>query len=352
MNELNSISDFLHATGAQFRIFALGRRIRRISEEEFRRFEQAEAPWSAPLQQSAWLGLLFWGKENPDQQYIWFLRFPLDELGRLQQAARDNFLARLIEQVGVNIEASRQGENMEGVMKDNPFAFTPKQGRLAAFHAQAARVVGKAPSKYYAHAQSYFRGEPGFDQWAFVGMQGIADVAARLDEDDNETVLAAAMAHLPQEPLEALCGCLENEAVGTRLAEALLARLNHELATESPSVPAVVALLRGISNARGAGLRRMALEAVLASPVASDVDVLAAIAGRCWSDLENEALRQAFLEALARNPLGQEAFNGILADLLFIPQMREPMLAGLRNPERSPQLAQAIGALMQGFGKQ
>jgi hypothetical protein len=54
-----------------------------------------------------------------------------------------------------------------------------------------------------------------------------------------------------------------------------------------------------------------------------------------------------FLERLAENSAGQEAFNLCMADLLYIPGMREPVLASVRDPKRSEKLSIAIGALFQ-----
>ena len=350
MSEIASISAFLRETGTEYRIFDMGRRIQPLDREEFERFEAGEIPWPAPLQQSAWLGVVFWDPEQTEADpYIWFLRFPLDEFGKLQMASRDQFLRQLLDRVGENVERAREGGKIESALKDNPFVFTPKQDRLAVFHAKAKRQTGGQPSRYYEHAREYFAGEVGFDQWAFLGIQGVADVAARLDEEGNEALLAEAIPQLPPEPLEALGSCLENESVGDRLAEALAARLRDEVEDIEPVVGNLVALIRGISHAENQGLRRQVLVEVLESDFGRDVEVLAAIAGRCWEDLEDEAVRNAFLEALARNPMGQEAFNNVIADLLFIPGLHRLLLDSFRRPERSAELGRCLGRLFESF---
>jgi hypothetical protein len=54
---------------------------------------------------------------------------------------------------------------------------------------------------------------------------------------------------------------------------------------------------------------------------------------------------QPFLEKLAINPTGQECFNRVMADLMFIPTLRALTLQQFRSPERSDALSQAIGGM-------
>ena len=76
---------------------------------------------------------------------------------------------------------------------------------------------------------------------------------------------------------------------------------------------------------------------------AGDIHILAAIAARDWEVLKDEGLAQRFVEALAQNSLGPDAFAQVMGDLLTIPGMRPPLLAQLRNPERSASLNTAVG---------
>ncbi|MCW8891458.1 MAG: DUF3549 family protein, partial [Sedimenticola sp.] len=77
-------------------------------------------------------------------------------------------------------------------------------------------------------------------------------------------------------------------------------------------------------------------------------ELLAALSGRAWEQLHEPRLRRLFLERLAENSAGQEAFNHCMADLLFIPGMREPVLGAVRDPNRSEQLSAAIGSMFKG----
>lgn len=345
MDSIKSLSDFFHKSDTRYRVFDMGRGIRKLTPEQFTQFEQGQQPYPYPLQQHAWLGILGWNDKEREQQFIWFLKFPLDETGHLIQATRDDFMARMMASLGHNIEAIQEGEALQDGMKESPYGFKPKESAMAGFHAKATRAMGQPPSRFYEHAQNYFKGEPGFDQWAFVGIQGIADVAARLEDDDNQQRVINALPQLPAPALGALCGFLENEEFGTALAEALQQRLNRELESEEADINVIAALLRGFACCKATGLRDAAMRSALESNHASDINILAAIAARNWESLHDADIARSFCEALARNDLGNEAFTQIMADLLYIPGMRPTLLTQLRNPDRSEALSEAVGAM-------
>ncbi|MES9914062.1 MAG: DUF3549 family protein, partial [Candidatus Sedimenticola sp. 4PFRAG1] len=183
-NPISTITEFLETTSARLRIFDMGRRITRVSREQFLQFERTELPYPYPMQQQAWFALLFQDNKREIEPFIWFLRFPLDEQGKLLQAARDDFMHRLVERVGENLQAAESGEQLDAVLKDNPYTFKPRDDRMAVFHAQATRQLKQSPSQYFEHAKQYFSGELGWDQWSFVGYQGIAEVASLQGENE------------------------------------------------------------------------------------------------------------------------------------------------------------------------
>ena len=345
MQTIKTLSDFFRESHTRYRIYDMGRGIRKLGQEQFEQFEAGKLPYPYPLQQHAWLGILGWNEKDKAEQFIWFLKFPLDETARLIQATRDDFMARLLQTLGHNIQAAREGGELQDGLNESPYGFKPKESTMAAFHAKALHSLGQPSSRFYDHARDYFAGGPGYDQWAFVGIQGIADVAARLEEDDNLERVLKALPELPPPALIALCGFLENEEIPTSLAEALRQRLDLALGAETPDLNTVAALLRAFAQSKGKGLREAAMRSALASPLRHDINVLAAIAARNWEALSDESLARDYVEALAANNLGQEAFTQIMADLLYIPGMRPPLLAQLRNPERSAALRAAVGAM-------
>jgi len=351
-----TLCEFLQQTGATAHFYDMGRRVVEIPADEMLAIENQQKPYPQPFLRSAFLGVLFYYNDvdtKTESHQIWFLKFPLDEQGLLIQDARNDFLRRMIERLAEQTLAKHALENSENkesaetntdnpplevpkdVPEDNPHGFTPRDDRMASFHAIIAKKLNQSPSQYYTHAADYFTGNTGFEQWNFVGLQGIADVAARLDEKNN------ASTQLPITPFAALCSCLENEAIDSDISTALGIRLEHALqngtpenAPESDGVAAaniVAAVIRGLSHSDDQSILLVAIDSTLENEAGNNVEVLATIAGRAWQCLEDTETRRAFLQSLARCNAGQGAFDNIMADLMFIPGLRKPLLTELRH---------------------
>lgn len=338
MADVSGISDFLNQAGTQYRVFDMGRRIQSVEADTFLAFEQAEIPYPYPLQQQAWLGILVWHNDKQQDLVIWFLRFPLDAKGCLTPGIRDDFLSRLLKK-----------EQEDDQDDNNPYGFKPKQEHMAVFHAKVARLLQQAPSQFYEHARDYFAGTPGYEQWAFVGFQGIADVACRLDEEGNAKLLQQAISQLPEEPLDALSQCLEHERIPDGLSQALADRLQTILSKAPIDHNLVSMCLRALSNADNTQLAQQQVKLVLATEAGINPEVLASISGRCWLTLKSPELMLSFLEQLARCKEGQEFFNLVIIDLINIPGMQDHLNQAIRNSNRSEQLSSAIGRLFKDF---
>ncbi|MCF6210640.1 MAG: DUF3549 family protein [Gammaproteobacteria bacterium] len=338
-----TLTDFLDQIGTLPRFFGLGRRISEIPRERFTAFENAEEPWPQPFQQAAWLGILF-NDTQTGEPHLWFLRFPLDEQGLLMQAARDEFLHRIIDSAGQPGSAADPSTDQLG---DNPFGFKPNEAQMANLHARIAFTQGQPASPQYAHTLEYFSGEQGFEQWQFVGLQGIADLAIR--HDVHAELLTRAIPQLPTEPFNVLCGCLENETIGDGLVDALAARLYSELAADNPDPVLIAATLRGLSNGAQREKVIATTQATLNSELGKHPEILAAIAGRAWETLYDNDLRTRFLLRLAES--GQRAFDSILADLLFLPVLRNLLLADIRGSQLPQEVQQTITGFIQRFAQ-
>ena len=348
MEKFDSITDFLKTEDFNYRVYDMGRKVCPISNEDFEQIEKQKQLFPYPFQQKAWLALLFWPKNKEDQAVIWFLQFPIDELGYLKQLSRDAFLIDLLEQTGKNIQAKQQGDVVEDGLGESPFAFKPREDRLSMFHALATVELSQEPSQHYQYAHDYLlpkdQGGPGYEQWQFLGLQGIADVIARLGEDNNVALLASAVAEMPSTPLQSFAHSLENTVFDKSLFDSILLRLRAELVS-GEDVVLIAALIRAISSQALDAEKTKILSEILQSPLAKEIEVIAAISGRSWVDLENKELMALFVEKLAIQE--QMAFNAILADLIMIPGMRELILASMRSENRSPELAQRFGVFMQ-----
>lgn len=345
MEKFDSITHFLQSGAFDYRVFDMGRKVMPISNSDFKSIEAQKNAYPYPLQQKAWLALLFWEKDSntakiDKEPVIWFLQFPIDEMGFLKQDARDGFLISLLEQAGKNIQAKQSNSETSDELSESPYAFKPQPDRLAFFHALAMKELHQEPSRYYQYAREYLLGKAGYEQWQFLGLQGIADVVARLEEDDNEVVLAKAIALMPQAPLESFCHALENVKSQGLLAKALINRLD----LESENIQLVSMLIRAISGVQPESLRRDTLLSVLNSPLGKEIEVLAALSGRSWNDFHFRPLLEAFIANLTCQ--NQTAFNAILADLMMIPKMREVVMEVMRSPQRPAELGGKLSEFM------
>ncbi|MCB1789790.1 MAG: DUF3549 family protein [Gammaproteobacteria bacterium] len=327
-----SLLGVLEDSGREVLVYDIGRRIGAIPRESFAAFEAGTLPYPLPMQRRAWIAVV--QRVDDAEPTVWFLRLALDEQGLLVPAERDYLLARLLE----SAQTGQRGGDPEQLLRDNPQAFTPRTDRMALFHARLGADLQRPPSRFYDHALDYFRGDPGWEQWGFVGYQGIADVACRHDG----APLSAAIPHLPPEPLLALCHCLESQRIGDPLRDALIARLQQECAVSTADAGVAAATVRALaSRAEEAPVRR-ALHDLLARPLAHDIEILAAIAGRAWEALLDDGLLGRWLACLVVNTHGQAAFEQCVGDLLSVPTMAEPLRHALRSPAQDTRVRAAF----------
>ncbi|WP_426416388.1 DUF3549 family protein [Aestuariirhabdus sp. LZHN29] len=343
MSTIGTLTEFLEQSDIRLQVFDMGRRIRKLPRQQLLDFERGTTPYPYPFLQQAWLGFLLSDQRQGAVPVIWFLKFPLDREGKLMSASRDDFLLRIIKSVGEKLELGSVDPTVDA-LKETPYAFKPEQERMACFHARASRLLGRQPSAFYTPAHDYFA-KTDHDQWQSLGLQGIADLCARLEHDDNARHLRRAVPALPPVPLEMLCCCLENEAIDHSLTE-VIAQRAIALIDENAAEGLLAALLRGISHSKAPAIRQRLIDQLLESPLANSAEILAAIASRCWEDLEDPLRLQRFLEQLAITPAGNKCFNRVLLDLLLLPDMAPRIMAQFRNPERSDSLGNAIGAFL------
>jgi hypothetical protein len=328
---ITTLTELLETTGMALNLYDMGRRVTKIPRDEFRKIELNHLPYPLPLQRQAWFGLFLSDpvRFEENEVLIWFIRFPLDEQAKLSLGARDDFTHRLLEQLGENLSSLKNEKKTIPVTEDgNTYLFKPRDDRLAVFHAKITSDLNQPPSDYYQHARNFFHGDLGWDQWSFIGYQGIADLAVRLNRDQNDELIVNALPHLPGAPYEALCHCLENEKLPRNIAEAIVERADTELNKRQPERQILSASIRGIAGAE-TDLRSHLIHAIVDSAQAIHSDLLAAIAGRAWEALLDETLRKSFLNQLAVNDQGQSLFDNLLSDLLFLPETRAPFLAEL-----------------------
>lgn len=344
--KITTLSEFLHHSGAKYRVFDLGRRVAKLSADEFVGFEWAKTPYPYPFQRSALFGVIFWHPDAADKHYVWFLKFPLDEQGLLIQSARDEFLVMLLDRVGECMLAAADGKQIEGALKDSPYTFTPREDKMAAFNAHATQTLALKPSPFFTEAYAYFTGKRPLDSWNTLGMQGVADVAARVDSSEETMGLIETINELPAEPFKVLSTFLESAKPTTGIVEMLSRRLDVLLQEKQPDISLVSACLRAASNSPASGLIDSMVSQVLKHRCSHDVEILATISGRCWKSLKQAKICKLYMEQLANNEGGgYPVFSQLLADLVFLPDMREPVMQALRDPNRSDKLSRFVGKM-------
>ncbi|WP_198266228.1 DUF3549 family protein [sulfur-oxidizing endosymbiont of Gigantopelta aegis] len=375
MKAMRSFNQFFSEIDCQFQCYNLGRIVSTVEKADFIDFEETRIPWQMPFLQHAWFALLFWKNKahgenkvdlqaNEAQQHVWFIKLPLDEQAKLNLAARDDFLRRLFEVLGnyLTLSQEQKSDNTEDklnalqkAMQDNPYGFTPKPEQMANFHAMVHKQLNLPTSEFYSSTQNYLAkiadDTKHDNDWQSLGIQGFADICARLDESDtlkynNEKLINNALSQLPIEPFTALCSCLENYKISHDMSDIIFQRLNTLLSNAPAELNQwCLAITRANAQASVSDKQIKLLQTVLGSAVKADIELLASLAGRSWHAVTQPEILPDFLEALALAESEYPgAFKAIVADLMFIPGLREVILAAFRSPERSPQLSQAIGS--------
>jgi hypothetical protein len=336
---ISSISALLSLSDSQYCIYDIGRRVDKISKEQFEKIEAAQLPYPYPIQGHALLAITFWQKQSASP-YLWFIKLPLDERGLLNQGARNHFIAIIIEALGDNLTVSPT-EQQEALLKKNPYHFTPAQYKLAAVNSVVSSLLKQDASKFYAPAQSYLSGDNGWQSWQEVGVQGLSDFAFRLNEDNNNDTLANTISYLPEQVLVPLCSALENITLSAEVIMQITSRYQREINDNNNT--AAIALLRALASSTEHPFSHKFLTSLITDKALND-EILIIIAGRLWPILSTEKVLSVYLEHLIKDH-DNELFSAIFKDLVAIPLIRPVLLQAIRSPKRSPDLAQAIGML-------
>ncbi|MBB1273466.1 DUF3549 family protein [Psychromonas sp. SR45-3] len=342
---MNTLTDFLEQAQCQYRAYDLGRIVQKINNSEFQKIAKNEMAYPFPIQQHAFIALTFWQVAAQKEHFIWFLKLPLDEQGLMKITAQTSFIRMVVEAMGEDLTADIS-DKLQERLASNPFVFKPSAEKLAIFNANINSAFIRPPSSFYAAIQHYFSDQSDWQQWQNLGLQGFADLAARLNHDNNQKKIIDALDFLPEQPLQTLSLCLENQTqISTELATHIANQANKRLQQGQEST--AILLLRAITSANAQGITKQLLNDQFSSPLVHQADWYITIAGRCWMQLEDETLLNRYFEALANHH--KALFPQLFADLVAIPSLRDKVLKQLRLTARSPALSEAIGLLFSGL---
>ena len=337
--QIDTLSDFLTQAGTEFRLFDLGRRLQPLAHSDFAAIEAGQRPYPWPLQRHAWLAVCYWQQQG-GQPYVWFLKIPLDERGLFNNAAVKHFLAALVEQLGGDIHAPLTEEQQQN-LADTPFTFQPPQDKLAAFHARLSLALEHAPSAFYQGALDYLNA-PATHNWQQLGLQGLADVAARLHHNDAlARRVQQQLWQLPAPVQQALLTQCEHHPLPAALANNIITAISAEQERGEPDEERIALLLRATAGCAPFRARSAKLSSLMS--LNPGQPVLLALAARLWQELTDETLLLQYLTLLAEHH--GDLFNGLFAELVSVPALRPLILANLHNPELPAPLKQAFGNL-------
>nr|WP_300310504.1 DUF3549 family protein [Halomonas sp.] len=335
MQQIHSLYDFFALSGADVRLYHMGRRISPCTLDTLSDFEKGEIAWPVPWQGQARLAMLFRLGDMEDP-LIWFLAFPLDEQGHLEPALRDAFLERLLDILGRNAEAVAAGNasDVDNLMKDNPLAFPPSLTFQAMLHAHASHDLGLPASEHLEPVEAFFTGQ-GSQDWRALGLQGLADYVARLEAETRDALIAR-LPKLHNNALVSLCYCLEHAHIDNELAEAI--RQRGEQQARQGDIEGFCACIRAIGNAGAAACNWF--DALLGDSNACGPDALVAMAARGWEHLEDGKRLPLYLERVAQ--CEQADFLAVARDLAMIPRLRLPVLMTLRQADQDSIIGQRL----------
>jgi hypothetical protein len=334
-----TISELLNISGSQYRLYDIGRLVSKLPKALFEKIELNQVPYPTPLQGNACIAIAFWQK-GALQPYLWLLKLPLDERGLLNQGSRDHLIAIIIDALGADLtqEASKAQEEL---LNSNPYLFTPAQYKLASLNSKIKVDLKQKPSKHFLPFKSYLSRESNWNNWQGIGVQGITDFIARINEDNNSELLLQALHHLPSEVLSPVCSALENEQYPVTLIDAMITLLTNKI-TEQDNVNASQFLRALAANSQHIHVKEVIAQ--LMSQEHINAELLITLSGRCWNALTEEKVLVAYFEHLLHtNDLVM--FFSIFKDLVAMPSIRPIAFQCIRSEHRSPALAHAIGQL-------
>ncbi|WP_261833801.1 DUF3549 family protein [Vibrio ishigakensis] len=347
MEQISTLTQILTDSGCEFTIHDLGRRIEQIDNQDFARIERGQQAYPYPIQRQAQFAISYWNEQK--QPWIWFLKFDLDERGLLSPTDIGNFIKFVVEAMGSRLQ-KELSEEVQQELANNPYTYKPKEDKLAVFNSQITAHLGLAPSQYLAHTLDYFSGNLGWGNWQTVGLQGITDLSARLSEGNNEQLVKKSLNQLPGQPLYALLGALEHQDISASLAGRIYDLALDQLNSSECDLFLLSALVRALAGDNSDKLDSL-VTAILSEAKFSHQEVLIAIAGRCWTPLQQQAIAEQFLIRLAETN-NQNLFNQLFADLVMLPKLRIIILPMLHQAP-SKALAEALLTLQaQTKGKQ
>ncbi|MBF7072262.1 DUF3549 family protein [Glaciecola sp. MH2013] len=332
---INTISEFLLQAGTEYRVYDMGRGIEAVDAQLFMNLENNLLPVPCPRAGYAWFGLVFWNKSLSHEQYIWFVKLPIDERSLIVQAARNQFLETVVEALGRELENT----NAKGAqLPENPYVFTPSQQQLADFNALIRKELLLSARLGLSKAIAYIK-SPSIQTWEDLALQDIADLAVNIDRKDIEHAIHKNLTSLPVQVLTALCSSFENIEIDTVLSDKLISLFEGARYAEIQHMA-----LRGLKRSKNSQQVTQFLHELIERGH-PDTECLVIIAGRHYRLLAQESLLRSYLLKVIEHDSSYELFKGIYSDLVQVPDTRFALLTLMRQNDLPTPLSEAIASL-------
>lgn len=344
MQNIESLSDLFQAVGCKATYYDVGRYITKITPQQVNQFDKKQQKYPYGFRQHAWLACVLSSlHKSDDEPVVWFLKMPLDESGCLNLGTRDHFIKTIVDK----IMHKGQEQGVQEALEDNPYAFKPDQDRLASFHAILARDLKQPPSHYFEAVTEYLKHSNLRDEslWSTLGLQGIADLAARCDNEKQLKSIHKALQDAPNEVRFPLCHALEHSVQSSNTVNLICA-----LMSDSAMSPLTAGhLIRAIAQNDFPAELFVPLFTLLGDISDCDneqLELIAVLVSKCphWITVQPQLLR-IILEKLAHRKDGLLGFKQIVADLTQQPETRSACWQVLRSDYATAALREATSQL-------
>lgn len=334
---IDTISEFMLHAGTDYRVYDMGRGIELMDTQTFLDLENNKLPVPCPRAGQAWFAVVFWNKNLSQEQYIWFVKLPIDERSLVVQAARNQFLEAVVKALGSQLEKSAE---KGGQMPENPFIFTPSQQQLADINAIIRRDLSLPARDGLSKAIEFVK-NPTSDSWQELALQDISDLAAHIETDEIAAALNQNLAALPVQVLTALCSSFENSAYDDAFTDNLI---NLYSSAEYAEIQHMI--LRGLKGSQNTQKVSSFISKLL-SDGEPDTECLVIIAGRHFRLLTDQTLLMSYFSKVIALDSSYQLFRGIYADLVQVPETRIGLLTLMRKQNLPADIANAIASLYQ-----
>lgn len=329
---MNTLLGILEHFGSSIWCYDLGRRITAIPSTTFHEFERGNRPYPYPIANEARFALAFSSMAHPEP-VIWLLKLKLDEQGLVDAHQHSTFMQ--------HIQRQLLNQHTNDTPQEHPFAYQPPEEKMAMLHSKLTAALKQPVSMYFDAARDYFCGDGESELWQTLALQGVTDLVNCLPENtDLAEQISQRLSLLPAPARNILCTALEHITPPSPLANAL----STQLAETAADAQASYDWLRALSGLEVATLTTELQHFLMKAQTALTAEHAIIIAGRLWPALHDKTNIMVYFDSVAKLQ-DQSLFNSLYMDLVALPELQSSVRDVLRTPERSSELAAAIGGL-------